>query len=63
MDARFGFDGGRHTRFMEGLDASGANSRDWLVTLRLLKSYKLRVRDLSDEGFVATLPDISPEGG
>ena len=63
VDARFGYDGGRHARFMENATLAEADSRDWLLCHRLLTGHRIRIRDCTDAGCIATLPDVSPGGG
>jgi len=63
VDARFGYDGGRHCRFMQNVSEATSDTRDWLLCRRLLTGHRLYVRDISDEGCVATLPAFAPEGG
>ena len=62
-DALFGFDGGRHGEFTKNASTAELRHRDWLLLYRVLTGHRLRIRDCSDEGCVATLPDVSPGGG
>ena len=61
-DVKFGFDAGRHARFMMNATVSGASDRCWLLLHRLLTGHKLHIRDITDEGCVALLPAV-PQGG
>ena len=63
VDARFGYDGGRHCRFMQSVTAATHDTRDWLLAHRFLTGHRLRIRDISDEGCVSTLPPVTSRGG
>lgn len=62
-DARFGFDGGRHVRFMGNVTQAEADSRDWLLCHRSLTGHRMRMRQCDLRGCIATLPDVAPGGG
>ena len=63
VDARFGFDGGRHCRLMDNVSLATRDSRDWLLTHRLLTGHRLLIRECSDAGCIATLPPVPASGG
>jgi hypothetical protein len=63
VDARFGFDGGRHSRFLANVSQAGAGSTDWLLCHRLLSGHRMRIRQCDQRGCVATLPDVPNSGG
>ena len=62
-DARFGYDGGRHCRFMESSSAAGSSDRDWLLTHRLLTGHTLHVRDCNENGCMSLIPVPNAGGG
>ena len=61
-DARFGYDGGRHARFMHYVSVAGASDRDWLLTHRTVDGHKMLEQDCSDECCVALL-EVDNSGG
>ena len=62
-DARFGFDGGRHSQVLAQLYIAGAKPHDWLLVRSLLCRYTMRIQVRTAQGDISYLPTIEPKGG
>ena len=62
-DAMHGFDGGRHSKYLEAAADAGMDTRDWLITNEIMRKHKLRPRDCSEEGIVGVLPTVKTDRG
>ena len=63
VDARFGFDGGRHAQVLAQLHIAGAKPHDWLLVQSLLHKYTMRIQVRTAQGNISYLPSIKPKGG
>lgn len=63
VDAKFGFDGGRHSQALAQLHLTAAHPRDWLITDALLRTFTIHVRVMDPAGLVGLLDPVHPDGG
>ena len=63
VGARFGYDGGRHARFLRNVSLATHDSRDWLLCHRILTGHRLKIRVSRRKGCIGTLPNVAPGGG
>ena len=63
VDARFGFDGGRHAQVLLQAHNMGMSSIDWLVLESLLSRYTMRVKAKNVLGLTVLLEPVKPLGG
>ena len=63
VDARFGYDGGRHCHMLIGISQAGVRPRDMILHKGLLSMCSMQIRDSKPHGVVALLPPIRRRGG